>query len=117
MWGTYVEKYRNYFFNVNYDQVYGLKILNYSNATRSFLENNPFVFYKKDLNVMIFCNGKLTCDIVRRMYNKYYINGLSKLYIGSTDNIDKNVKDFTRFNYFDKIVLLDKEETDSYICG
>jgi len=59
---------------------------------------------------MIFFNGKLTYDIVHNFYKKYYVEGFSKLYICSTDYVDKNVVNFVRINYNDKIILLNEDE-------
>ena len=116
-WGTYVEKFRNHTYNIDHDQIFGLKILNLNKGVKNFLERNPFICLNNgQLNGMVFSNNHLGHYEVDNIYKKYAISGLNKLYLCFMKNISDDTRNLINTRYKNKIILVDKKTLKKKYC-
>jgi len=103
-WGMSVKIYENMY------GVFGLKILNKeSKAVYDFLINNPFIYIEgNELNGMVFTKDKLDTEVIQQIWKAYYIPGLIKITIVTTQKIDEKVKSFISSEYNGKIMLKER---------
>ena len=78
--------------------IFGIKICNYCQGVRNFLENNPFIFKddKGKLKGLIFVekNHEISFEEVQACIKNYAIPGLDCLVIVSDKGFDQGAKEF-----------------------
>ena len=77
--------------------IFGMKVRNFHQGVRNFLENNPFIFIdQKRLKGMILAeqNHPLTIEEVQSLVNTYSITGLDSLVILSDQGFTREAEEF-----------------------
>jgi hypothetical protein len=83
------------------------KILNFTEGTKSFLINNPFIYIDKyQLKGLVFLgeDRPINFNDLEELFKKYKIEGLNELSFVSTSGFSKDVETFFPKNYQKRII-------------
>lgn len=87
---------------------YALKVLTYTDPAKAFLQENPFIFDNhEDLQGAVFVNAdkSLSSEKLQKIDEKYFHDGLTKLYIYCFQDVEGIEKDSIPLELSDRIVL------------
>jgi hypothetical protein len=87
---------------------YALKVLNYTDPAKAFLQKNPFIFEShEELQGAVFVNADkaLSSEELQKIDKKYFYDGLSKLYVYHFHNVEAIEQDSIPPELSDRIVL------------
>jgi hypothetical protein len=98
-WGMTVKIYKNMF------GIFGIKLLTPNSlAVNDFLEKNPFIYVDNNkLRAIIYTKENLNKDIIKQIWDSYFIMGLSNITIISNQEIEDEIKTFVTSEYGGKI--------------